>query len=149
MTRAFLLGVCLLLQTGCGDEPFIVLPGGELNGEVADPLVDWSELNSVEVIQLETRPDDPYSVNIWMAALGQHIYVATSEGGTNWTEHLDSDRDVRIKINGVLYELEAVAVIDTSERESVAEEYVRKYDVDDDDEDSWVSTGRIYRLDRR
>jgi hypothetical protein len=145
MARSLLLVACLLL-TGCS-EPFIVMSGGALAGEVTDPPVDWSPLNSVEVVQLESNPDDPYSINIWAAALGPNIYVATSADGTNWTEFLDADRDVRLRIEDKIYELEAVPVTDARERAIVAAEYVRKYAVDEDD--NWVSEGKIYRLDRR
>jgi len=146
MTRALVFGIWLLLLGGCA-EPFIVLSGGALTGEVADPPVDWTELNAVDVMQLETRPSDPYSINIWAAGLGPHIYVATSEDGTSWTEFLAEERDVRLRIEGVVYELEAVPVVDAAERAAVAAEYVRKYDVDE--EDNWVSVGQVFRLDRR
>jgi len=145
MARSLLLGFCLLLA-GCA-EPFIVMAGGALSGEVSDPPVDWTPLNSVEVVQLETSPLDPYSVNIWDAGIGPDIYVATSADGTNWTEHLDIDRNVRLRIENRIFELKAMPVTDPEERARVAEEYVRKYDVDADD--NWVSEGRIYRLDRR
>ena len=146
MTRTLLLGACLLLAAGC-DEPYIVLPGGALQGTVEGVPADWTEQNEVEVIQLETRLDDPYSVNIWTAGIGKHLYVATSKGGTRWTEHLSNSQDVRVRFASTIYELEAVPVTDPTERDLVAAEYVRKYDVDGDD--NWVSAGRIYRLDRR
>ncbi len=150
MGRAFLLssllGTCTLLA-GCGEDPFIVLPGGALAGEVADPPADWSEHKDVDEVQLETQPEDPYSVNLWVAAIGPDIYVATGEDGTNWTENIDRQRDVRLRIGTTVFELEARAVTDQAERASVAAEYVRKYDVDVDD--NWVQAGKIYRLDRR
>jgi hypothetical protein len=145
MARLLLLATCLLL-TGCA-EPFIVFAGGALPGEVTDPPVDWTPLNSVEVVQLESNPQDPYSVNIWAAGIGPNLYIATSADGTNWTEFLDEDRDVRLRIEDKVYALEAVPVTSSDERAIVAAEYVRKYGVDK--EDNWVSSGRIYRLDRR
>jgi hypothetical protein len=132
--------------TGCA-EPFIVMAGGELTGEVSDPPVDWTELSEEEIIQLETQPDDPYSVNIWMVAVGPDLYVATGDDPTNWTAHIEANPDVRVRIRGVIYELEASLVDDVEEKTRIGMEYVRKYDVDDDD--NWVQNGQLFRLDRR
>lgn len=147
MTRMLLLGTFSLALMGCA-EPFIVVSGGELAGEVTDVPSDWSAVRDVEVIQIETRPEDPYSVNIWMATIGPDLYIATGENATNWTEHLAENRDTRARINGVIYELEASAVIQSAEHERVVVEYVRKYD-DLDMGDNWVMRGQVFRLDRR
>ncbi len=134
------------LLAGC-EEPFIVMSGGALTGEVVDPPVDWSELNRVEIVQLETRPDEPYSVNIWMIGKGADVYVATGDDPTRWSKNIDENPDVRLRVRGMVYELEAVRVEDLQEKESIGAEYVRKYDVDGDD--NWVQEGQLFRLDRR
>ena len=143
---SFLLITLSSLLAGC-DEPFIVMAGGPLTGEEADPPADWTAFNEVEVVQLETRPEDPYSVNVWMVASGPNIYVATGEGDTNWTEHIARNPDVRLRVNGVIYPLEAFRVTDEAEKIAIGNEYVKKYGVDDDD--NWVDHGQLYRLDRR
>lgn len=147
MTRMLLLGTFSLALMGCA-EPFIVVSGGELSGEVTDAPSDWSAVRDVQVIQIETRPDDPYSVNIWMAVVGPDLYIATGENDTNWTEHLAENRDTRARIDGVIYELEASAVTQSAEHERVVVEYVRKYD-DLEMGDNWVMRGQVFRLDRR
>ena len=58
-----------------------------------------------------------------------------------------ADPHVRLRTNGDIYPLNATAVTDMAERRRVAQAYLNKYDVDDDE--GWVDTGRIYRLDRR
>ena len=145
-----LFGMLLLcssfLLAGC-DEPFIVMAGGALAGEAADPPLDWTDMNEVEVIQLETRPEDPYSVNVWMIARGKDLYVATGEGETRWTRHLADNPDVRVRIDGKIYALEAYPVTDEAEKIAIGQAYVKKYGVDADD--NWVDEGRLYRLDRR
>jgi len=143
---SFLLFSLTTALTGCA-EPFIVLAGDELSGEVSDPPVDWQALNEEEIIQLETQPDDPYSVNIWMVGLGPDLYIATGDDPTNWTDHIDENPDVRVRIRGVIYELEANRVTDMEEKLRVGMEYVRKLDVDEDD--NWVRDGQLFRLDRR
>ena len=146
MTRSLLLGIVALAMMGC-TEPFITLPGEKLPGDVADPPEDWSAIKDVQVIQLETRPDDPYSVNVWLAALGSNLYIATGTDGTNWTVHLLQNKQVRVRIEGIIYLLEAIAVKDPAERERVVLEYVRKHELDKGD--NWVVKGQIFRLDRR
>ena len=146
MARRGFLALGLLLLAGCA-EPFIVFAGKSLPGSVELPPVDWSVAEAEEVVQLETRPTDPYSINIWAVVLEPHLYVATSEDGTRWTEHLATSRDVRLRVKDVIYELEAFPVTEPDERAAVAAEYVEKYDVDADD--NWVARGKIYRLDRR
>ncbi len=131
---------------GCA-EPFIVMAGGQLSGEVMDPPADWSAYVDEEIIQLETRPEDPYSVNIWMIASGPDLYVATGDDPTRWSRILDENPDVRVRIQGQIYELEAYRVDDVEEKTAIGAEYVRKYDVDDDD--NWVEEGQLFRLDRR
>ena len=146
MTRTALCLAALLLLAGC-EEPFIVFAGGELSGEVAFPPDSWSELDQLDTVQLETQPDDPYSVNIWAAAVDGDLYVATGADGTNWTEHIAEDADVRVRGGSTIYELEARLVTDAAELARVSQAYVSKYDLDESD--NWVMEGMIFRLDRR
>ena len=146
LASGVILIACSTALSGCA-EPFVVLAGGELAGKVEDPPVDWTPLNDEEIVQLETRPEDPYSVNIWMIGYGPDLYVATGDDPTGWSEHIDANPDVRVRIRGVIYELEARRVDDLEEKTRIGDEYVGKYDVDDDD--NWVETGQLFRLDRR
>ena len=139
LSLIFLLGGC--------SEPFIVMSGEALSGDAIDPPTDWTPLNDVEIVQLETHPSDPYSVNIWMVGLGSDIYVATGSDDTNWTEYIDEDTDVRLRVEGQIYELEATELTDTREKRTVAAAYVEKYGLDA--EDNWVMDGQVFRLDRR
>jgi len=149
MRRIVQLGSVLavsVLLTGC-DEPFIVLPGGALSGDVVQAPEQWGNVGDTDVVQLETRPSDPYSVNIWTVAIGHDLYVATGEDGTRWTANLEQDRNVRLRIDGNVYALRAMPVVEPAERAAVAAAYVSKYGVDSDD--NWVAAGQIFRLDRR
>lgn len=138
--------VLLFLASGCS-EPFIVMSGKGLSGTVTDAPPSWSAFEDVDVVQLETRPSDPYSVNIWMVAIGKDIYVATGADDTNWSVNIAEDPDVRLRIKGDIFELEADKVTDDREHRAVAAAYVKKYDLDE--EDNWVLHGQVFRLDRR
>ena len=144
-------GLSLLLLSltvwlsGC-DEPFVVMAGGKLSGDVAEPLEDWSVLNDVEIVQIETNPEKPYSVNVWMIARGPYLYIATDEGETRWTRNMDANPAVRLRVDGKIYELHATRVTDEQEKRSIGKEYVKKYGVDEDDDDNWVQNGQLFRL---
>lgn len=142
----FSLSLCTaLLLVGC-EEPVVVFAGGELSGTVVPAPDDWADVDKIDTAQLETQPHDPYSVNIWLAAVDKDLYVAAGEDGTNWTEHIAEDARVRLRANGSIYELDAFLVENVDERARVSAAYVRKYDID---QDSFVARGMVYRLDRR
>ena len=63
MLIRFIAVSSLFLFVGCG--PFVLLPGGRLDGSPAPTPSNWSSTSEVDTVQLETRPEDPYSVNIW------------------------------------------------------------------------------------
>jgi hypothetical protein len=118
-----------------------------LSGQVTPPPQEWSSLQHVETIQVEFRPSDPYSHNIWAVGIGRDLYIATGADGTRWTPFIAADPHVRARVGSALYEMSAVSVTDAAERDRVAQEYAKKYEIDP--ADNWVSTGLIYRLDRR
>ncbi len=122
-----------LLALGC--DPISMLPGGALSGTVKPTPVDWSSTDSVEIVQLETRPEDPYSVNVWGVAARGAFYVASGRGESNaWARHISEDPRVRLRVNDALYELRAVRTEDPSEREAFLEAAHRKYDFEVDEE---------------
>ena len=146
MTRTALCLVGLLLLAGC-EEPFIVFAGGELSGEVEHPPDTWTVFDSHSTVQLETQPDDPYSINIWCASVAGDLYVATGEDGTSWTEHIARHPHVRMRAGATIYELEARLVNNAAERGNVSQAFASKYDMDESD--NWVMQAMIFRLDRR
>ena len=96
--------LCVLALAACS-EPFITIPGGKLAGQSLDPPVEWSEVPGT--IQMEMRPADPYSINIWSVGVGSDLYVATSADGTTWTGFLEADNSVRVRLQDVIYTLKA------------------------------------------
>ena len=61
--RTPLLLAATALALGCGG-PFLIVPGGALSGDVVEPVPsDWSFVES-SFVDLETRPSDPYSVEL-------------------------------------------------------------------------------------
>jgi hypothetical protein len=146
MMRYLLVPLALMWLAGCS-EPFIVFAGGELSGTVATPPEDWSALQKEETFQLETRPEDPYSVNVWAVGIGPDVYVGTGPDGTNWSGYIQEDPRVRLRVSDTLYPLLAQPVTEREERRRVARGYADKYGLDSDE--NWVKDALVFRLDRR
>jgi hypothetical protein len=150
LTRSTLHGLLLLstialLLTGCG-EPLVGIPGGQLGGTEQSPPKRWKTVP--DTIQVEFRPNtDPYSINIWGAAIGPDLYIATKPEGTKWSAMVDSNPKVRARIGAILYPLQAIAVTDKEERQRVFARYLEKYEMEV--EADWVNSAPIFRLDRR
>ena len=84
------------LALGCAD-PLLGFAGGQLEGPTAPVPDDWSFSDAVETVQLETRPADPYSVNIWGVARSGGYYIASGKGmDAAWAQHIAEDPRVRL-----------------------------------------------------
>lgn len=145
MTRTTLIVICLALFA-CG--PMGPMPGGRLSGESAPAPTDWSFSDEQKNVQLETRSDDPYSVNVWGVGIGDHFYLAAGRGDeSKWARYIVEDPRVRLRVAGTVYEMAAVRVEDEAERERFLAALKAKYDwepEDDETEGAW-----LFRLDPR
>ncbi len=100
--------LALALLTACGG-PFLVLPGGRLAGnEATAPVSDWSFVDD-SFVDLETRPADPYSVELNYVVRDGKLYIDPAEGKL-WLEHIREDPRVRVRFGDTVYPLEAVLV---------------------------------------
>ncbi len=126
------LAAIALLALACGG-PFVMIPGGELSGTVEPAPSDWSFSDSVDDVQLETRPDDPYSVNVWGVADGDRFLIASGRGMESaWARHIVDDPRVRLRIEGRLFELEARRSDAPEDVDTFLEAARRKYDFEPD-----------------
>jgi hypothetical protein len=143
---ARLIAVCsLFLIAGCG--PFLLLPGGKLQG-VATPTPDgWSVTDEVTTVQVETRPEDPYSVNIWVVAMGPFLYLHAGANRSRWVEHIEVDADVRIRVEDKLYDLRASRVENQDEFDRFSDAYEEKYSLRPRNEN--VGEAYLFRLEAR
>ena len=116
--------LALATTTACSG-PLGPFAGGTLSGPSAEPPEQWNAIP--DSIQLEVRPSAPYSVNLWCVAIGPHLYVATGPDGSTWTTHLQTNRNVRVRVNGTIYELQATTVTDANERQRAVDAYRAKY----------------------
>lgn len=79
---------------GCNG-PFLQLPGGRLEGREA-PLSAAAVPPDGGVIELETRPEDPYSVHVGTVVIGGVVYIDPA-AERRWYRHLLADPRVRIR----------------------------------------------------
>ena len=116
-----------LLLAACGG-PLLVFPGGELSGEVVrEPVEDWSFVDD-RFVDLETRPSDPYSVELNYVVRDGQLYLDPAEGRT-WFDHLRADPDVRVRFGDRIYPVRAVKVGEPGEIEGFdADRYVYRLD---------------------
>lgn len=110
--RSAVLLACVALACR---EPFSVLPGGKLEGELRPAGAGFSPADGFGTAQLETRPEDPYSVNITYTVVNGRSYVNAGDTETTWAKNLNADRRVRLRVDGALYELRAERVTDREE----------------------------------
>ena len=140
-TASFALIVGML--GGCGG-PFLLLPGGELEGQVTGLPVDWSFTDEISTVQVETRPEDPYSINIWVTALENQLYLHAGANRAAWVEHLEVNSLLRVAIEDSLYEMVVTRVSDASEFARFADAYEVKYGSRPRNED--IAEIYLYRL---
>jgi hypothetical protein len=137
--------LALAFATGCGG-PLVMLPGGALSGPVEPIPRSWAFTDAYETVQLETRPADPYSVNVWGVAIGEHFYVAGS-AGNKWASHVAEDPAVRLRIDGIVYALEATPTDREEDLAAFLAAIEKKYDWEPDAEQR--ERAILYRLSPR
>jgi hypothetical protein len=115
----------LPLFVACG--PTLLLPGGALNGTTAPPPANWTWTDDFSTIQLETRIQDPYSVNLWIIAIDQKLYVHAGANRSTWVENIELDSAVRVLIDEKIYSLSATRVEDQAEFDAFSNAYEVKY----------------------
>jgi len=106
-----------LAQVGiaCGG-PFLIFPGGRLSGEVVtEPVEDWSFVED-RFIDIETRPEDPYSVELNYFVRDGKLYLDPAEGRT-WLEHIRADPNLRVRFGDRIYPVKAILVGEPGELE--------------------------------
>ena len=111
----FLLAAGLaVLLIGCGSGPFGLMSGESLDGPVMPVPEQWS-FESSTTAQLETNPSMPYSVNLSATLIDGQIYINAGDTETTWVQNIERDSNVRLRIDGTVYELQAQRVTDVAE----------------------------------
>jgi hypothetical protein len=123
--KTMLLVLICISSVGWG--PFLVFPGGQLTGTVAEVPADWTFMSEVGTVELETRPDDPYSVNIWATGIADTLYIHAGANRARWVEQIEANPNVRVRIGRKIYLLKATRVREAAEFARFVIAYTEKY----------------------
>jgi hypothetical protein len=130
--------LCLLVVVGAAIlgarwifGPMGPIPGPELSGPmVEEPVADWSWIDAVKVIQVETRPESPYSVSTWITRVGDEIFVFAGNEESPWVRNIGDDPRVRIRIQGRIHECTAERVAELEKKRVFLTAMKAKYEND-------------------
>ena len=116
MSRFSWLMIASLAALGCNG-PFGFASGGALAGSVAPVPADWTAVGDYGTAQLETNPENPYSVNLAYTRMDDVLYLNAGDTETQWVKNMNANPDVRLRIDGTIYALRAERVTETDEIE--------------------------------
>jgi hypothetical protein len=98
---------------GCNG-PMAWMPGGALVGP-EQTAQNWTAAAAgADTLELETRPEDPYSVRIGFVLRDGDLYIDPAEE-RSWYAYLVENNAVRVRFADSIYRAEAVEVTDVSE----------------------------------
>ncbi len=144
LALAAVVVVILLLDTFGGkffDGPLGPIPGGAFVGQVnADTNPDWTGIE--DVIELEIRPDEPWSLSVWGAEVDGELYVPSGSGASRrWPPVALADPRARVRTGGQIYERTIAKVEPGPLRTKVLGTLAQKYGFDASEEDDgsvWI-----------
>jgi hypothetical protein len=105
-------------------------PGLWLTGETAPFAADWSFTNTIPeiAIQVHTPYLLPHSVTIWCSSVDGKLYVGSSAPETKrWPAWADADPNVKLKIDGKVYEVRLEPLTSPDEVAPVQQAFAVKY----------------------
>ena len=130
--RAVAFVVTLVSSMACG--PIGPFSGGRLSGEEGSWPTDWNTVADIPEIQLETRPTDPYSINVWLVVVDNEAYIASSllmgpevPEERQWVRNIATDPRVRVRIEGMVYSARLETVADPAVKARVYDDFREKY----------------------
>ncbi len=110
----------LILLTAACSGPLPFMSGGRLSGEAQPAPAVWMLADDYGMAQLETRPAEPYSVNLAFTQIEGRLYVFAGDTETQWVRNMDADPRVRLRLSDALYSARAARVRDPREVSSFA-----------------------------
>ena len=116
--------IIAVLVIGCEYIPF---SSGKLEGRIINPPSDWNLVLNEEIIQVETNPEEPYSVNLWIVNIDNTPHIFSGDNLSQWAKNILKNDKVRLKIGENIYPLRATRVVETERFEQFARGWDEKY----------------------
>jgi len=116
------------LIVGCS--PNAQRPGTALSGAEAALPADWRFTDATKEIQLQVHTPYliPHAVTIWCAQVDGALYVAASAPSQKrWPSWVDRDPNVRLDIDGKIYDVKLVPLESAEQIDPVRTAYATKY----------------------
>ena len=99
------LRLCVLFG---GVGPIAFVPGGALWGETREPPEDWSFTDGIKEIQVQTHVEPlPWSVTTWVLSSEGELFLAAGNCDRVWTHRVMDDPEIRLRIDGIVCEIQA------------------------------------------
>lgn len=144
MRNAVVALLSLFIISACSG-PMGPIAGGELEGTPSGWPEDWTYTDEIENVLLQTNPMDPYSVTIWIVVDDGVPYVAAGDPDSTWAANILQNPEVILSVEGKLINARANRVMSTQEVLKVADQYVKKYEMDQEDFTE-QENGTLFRL---
>jgi len=144
------LAVCIVFGARLADGPLGPVPGGPMSGQlVAEPVTDWGFIVERDTVELEVNPDAPRAITTWVVGYGGQPFIPSGFGARKtWTAQLVADGRAVLRVDGKLYQRQAVRVTEEELLEELRAVLIRKYDLDPEGNFSGSETW-FFRLDPR
>ena len=137
--------IAIALTVACSIDPSDERPGLGLSGEVVQQAIeDWSFTSDAKEIFIETTTSYwiPHSVTAWCVTVGDELYVAADDADKkSWVANVARDPNVRLKIEGKVYEQKLVPVTDATTIASIDSGFARKYEYEEEEGDDDMTVG--------
>ena len=149
---ALLLGA---LSISCGPwGPQGILAGAPLLGTVSErPIDDWSFTDAIGEIQVQTHVGLlPWSVTTWVLSDAGELYLAAGNCDRVWTHRIQSDPEIRLRVEGIVYEMQARQETDRALGARLAPIVLHKYMGIVVDSANWIegaTKGCVFRVEPR
>lgn len=129
---AVLVLACVALAARLADGPIGPFPGGALSGTVdPDPHPDWDAVG--RTVELEIRPEDPWSLQTYALPYGRELYVPSFQAERRrWVPVALADPRVRVRLGDHLYERRLERVEDPTTRARLIELMAQRHGWDPD-----------------
>jgi hypothetical protein len=148
MSRIVVLMACaiaLALTLGCSIDPSDQRPGLRLSGEVHEGAIDdWSFTSDAYEIYIETVTSYwiPHSITAWCVIVGNDLYVAADDADKKrWVTNVARDPNVRLKIEGRVYEQKLEPVTDAATMAAIDSGFAQKHDYEEEEGDDEMVVG--------